>query len=126
VRQDDDLEWLLKQTRGLPRPTFAVLDRARNERDLHAAWRAHVHESGRLGNEMRRLAHGLHPYAPRLLAAVAADEPVYASVPGARTDAIATALRVMRDADLIYQPRPRKWVVADPAVVSHLAASRTP
>jgi hypothetical protein len=122
----EDLEWLLEQTRGLPRPTLATLDRARNGQDVHAAWRVEVHESRRVAEEMRRLAHGLHPYAPRLLAAIAADDRDYASVPGARTDAIASALRLMRDADVIYQPRPRKWLVADPAVVPHLAASSTP
>jgi hypothetical protein len=118
----DQLDWLLEQTRGLPRATFAVLDRATRGADLSAAWRAHVHNSGRVADEVRKLAHGLHPYAPRLLTAIAAEDRVYRSVPEARTDAIAAALRVMRDHDLIYQPRPRRWLVADPALVPHLAA----
>jgi hypothetical protein len=94
--------------------------------DIPAARRTHVHESRRVADEVWRLAHGLHPYAPRLLTATAAGERVYASVPDARTDAIAAALRVMRDYDVIYQPRPRRWLVADAALVPHLAARRAP
>jgi hypothetical protein len=124
--EDDDLFWLLDQSRGLPRVTFAVLDRARKGLDIPSAWRAHVHESGRVAEEVLRLAHGLHPYGPRLLAAVAAGDRVYSSVPEARTDAIAAALRAMRDHDLVYQPRPRRWVIADPALAPHLAAARMP
>lgn len=119
----DELRWLLDQTRGLPRPTLAVLERALSaDVAVHEAWRAHVRESERVAVTARRLVHGLHQYAPRLLTAIAAGDPVYRSVPEARTDAIAAALRAMRDHDVIYQPRRRKWVVADPALVPHLAA----
>jgi hypothetical protein len=31
----------------------------------------------------------------------------------------------MRDHDVIYQPRPRSWVVADPALEPHLAVARS-
>ena len=121
---EEALRWLLDQTRGLPRPTLAVLERAVSaEVDVHDAWRAHVHESERLALTVRRLVHGLHQYAPRLLTAIAAGDPVYRSVPDARTDAIAAALRAMRDHDVIYQPQRRKWVVADPALVPHLAGA---
>jgi hypothetical protein len=108
---------------GLPRVTLAILDRVRPDSDIPAAWRARVNESGRVAHESRRLEYGLHPYAPRLLTAIAADDRVYRSVPEARSDTVAAALRAMRDHDLIYQPRPRRWLVADPALVPHLAAS---
>jgi hypothetical protein len=119
---EQELGWLLEQTRRLPRVTLAVLERFASAADVPTAWRAHVHEAGRVAYEIRRLAHGLHPYAPRLLTAIAAEDRVYRSVPEARSDAVAAALRAMRDHDLIYQPRPRKWLVADPALVPHLAA----
>jgi hypothetical protein len=119
----DDLAWLLKQTRGLPGPTSAVLNRlGRDATDIRAAWALHVAEGRSTAVCVDRLAHGLHPYGPRLLAAIAADKPVYPAVPGARTDAIAAALRVMRDHDLIYQPVRRRWVIANPALVSHFGA----
>lgn len=118
----EELAFLSDQTRRLPRPTFAVLDRMTGGVDLATAWRAHVNESGRAADQARRLAYGLHPYGPRLLAAIAGRERVYRSVPEARTDAIAAALRLMRDHDLIYQPRPRQWVIADPALEPHLAS----
>jgi hypothetical protein len=119
---EQELGWLLAQTRGLPRVTLAVLERLPTAVDVPAGWRAHVHEADRVAHEIRRLVHGLHPYAPQLLTAIAAEDRVYRSVPEARSDTVAAALRAMRDHDLIYQPRPRKWLVADPSLVPHLAA----
>jgi hypothetical protein len=122
----DDLTWLLEQTRGLPRPTLAALARLRIQGpDVRAAWAVQVAEARPTAQWVDRLAHGLHPYGPRLLAAIAGRRPVYPAVPGARTDAIAAALRAMRDHDLIYQPIRRRWVIADPALVSHLASMAT-
>lgn len=123
---DRDFAWLFAQTRGLPRVMLAVLERVGSGITPPAAWQVHVSESERVADEVLRLAYGLHPYGPRLLAAIATEDRVYRSVPEARSDAVATALRVLRDHDLVYQPRPRKWVVADPALVPHLAAARVP
>lgn len=119
----DDMSWLLDQTRGIPRPTVAALERVRRGNDVRTAWAEHVESQRGAVRWIERLAHGLHPYGPRLLAAIAANEAVYPAVPDARTDAIATALRTMRDHDLVYQPVPRRWVIADPALVSHLVAT---
>ena len=111
-----DLEWLVIQTRGLPRPTLAVLERVRGESsDVRSAWAAEVAAARPSAWWVVRLARGLHLYGPRLICAIAANEPVYPSVPGARSDAVAAALKTMRDHDLIYQPAPRRWVIADPA-----------
>jgi hypothetical protein len=123
----DDLAWLLEQTRGLPRPTLAALARLRIQGpDMRAAWAVQVAEARPTAQWVDRLAHGLHPYGPRLLSAIAGNRPVYPAVPGARTDAIAAALRVMRDHDLIYQPIRRRWAISDPALVSHLAPMGMP
>ena len=120
----DDMSWLLDQTRGIARPTVAALERLHGGADdVRTAWADHVESQRGAARWIERLAHGLHPYGPRLLAAIAANDAVYPAVPDARTDAIAAALRVMRDHDLIYQPVPRRWVIADPALVSHLAAA---
>jgi hypothetical protein len=121
----DDIAWLLEQTRSIPRPTLAAVERL-HAGDVRAAWAAHVGAQRGAARWIDRLAHGLHPYGPRLLTAIAGSEPVYPSVPEARTDAIAAALRAMRDHDLIYQPVPRRWVVADPALVPHLIALSRP
>jgi hypothetical protein len=126
-----ELDWLLAQTRGLPRTTLAVLERLspsegeeRTEAELEAAWKAQVRGSRDAALAVRRLVGGIHQLAPRLLRAIASGARVYSSVPEARTDAIAAALRAMRDHDVIYQPRARQWVVADPALVPHLASAR--
>ena len=126
------LGWLLERTRGLPRTTRAVLDLLeptdrdeRTQAELETAWRIYVRCSRSAGAAVRELVRGLHPLAPRLLRAVASGDRVYSSAPGARTDAIAAALRMMRDHDVIYQPGPRRWIIADPALVPHLAARRS-
>jgi hypothetical protein len=119
----EELAWLIQQTRGVARPTLAVLEKLEEgARDLPSAWTSHVGETRDAAAWAERLAGALHPYGPRLLDAIAADRPVYPAVPGARTDAIAAALRAMRDHDLIFQPTRRRWVVADPALAPHLAA----
>ncbi|MEA2406249.1 MAG: hypothetical protein QOE69_368, partial [Thermoleophilaceae bacterium] len=125
------LNWLLRQTRGVPRTTLAVLEQLppsdreeRTQAELEAAWLAHARDAGEAAAAVRGLVRGLHRFAPRLLRAIAAGEPVYPSVPGARPDAIAKALGRMRDHDVIYQPGPRRWLVADPALVPHLASGR--
>lgn len=119
----DDLDWLLVQTRRLPRPTLAVLERLRyGASDVRLAWAADVAAARPAAWWVARLARGLHPYGPRLIGAIAANQPVYPAVPGARSDTVATALKTMRDHDLVYQPAPRRWVIADPALTTHLAA----
>lgn len=118
-----DLEWLVVQTRGLPRPTLAVLERVRDESsDVRSAWAAEVAAARPAAWWVVRLARGLHLYGPRLIGAIAANDPVYPAVPGARSDTVATALKTMRDHDLIYQPAPRRWVIADPALTPHLSS----
>jgi hypothetical protein len=122
VVSPEDMAWVLDHTRGLPRPTLAVLRRMEsNGGDAAAAWAEHVRLALDTALAVDQLAHGLHPYGPRLLGAIAAEVAVYPSVPGARSDAVAAALRILRDYDLIYQPTARRWVIADPALVSHLA-----
>jgi hypothetical protein len=119
----DAVTRLIERTRGLPVPTLAVLARAREHKLSVANALASEIEAARPKAEaVERLAHGLHPYGPRLLAAVAANTPVYPAVPGARTDAIAAALRILRDHDLVYQPSQRRWVIADPTVAPHFAS----
>jgi hypothetical protein len=119
----DQLTWLLQQTRGLPRPTLAVLAKLQEgASDVASAWTRHVAEMRGSAEWAERLARALHPYGPRLLGAIAMDRPVYPAVPTARTDAVASALRTLRDHDLIFQPARRRWVVADPALVPHLSA----
>jgi hypothetical protein len=127
------LPQLLDLTRRHPRPTLAVLSRldpkpARPHgwKEVFSAWSEQVDASHSAAVATVYLVRGLHQFAPRLLTALASGYKVYASVPNARTDAIATALRLMRDHDVVYQPRPRQWLVSNPALVPHLAAARMP
>ena len=121
----DHLSWLLERTRGLVRPTMKTLDEAVDESsttpNVMAAWSWLELSSQQEAELAARLARGFHRFGPRLLAAIAAGQPPYAAVPGARPNAIATALRTLRDNDLIYQPAPRRWLIANPLLESSLA-----
>jgi hypothetical protein len=70
-------------------------------------------------------ARAAHPLGPRLLVAVARGEPPYPAVPDAKPARVAHALRRLRDHDLAYQPEPRTWRLADPALATALRQSAT-
>jgi len=108
-----DLEWLLERADG---NVDAALDAfASDGRNVRRGWRNVVGARGQVVELALSAASAIHPLGPRLLQSVAADRAPYSAVP-AKPARIAHALRILRDADLIYQPAPRLWRLADPAL----------
>jgi hypothetical protein len=120
----NDLEWLLERTRGRPATTIGVLEHQEKRISIRTAWRRAVRANMARAEDVRRLAGALHPYAPELLQAVALGEPPYSAIKGASSQVVARALARLRDLDLIEQPRPRQWQIADPLLSAALALER--
>lgn len=119
-----DLEWLLQRTRGRPRTTIEVLAHPQEAISIQAAWSSVVSANGVRAENIIRLAEALHPYAPGLLEAVALGKPPYGAIEGAPSQRIARTLARLRDLDLIEQPEPRHWEVADPLLGAALIRRR--
>lgn len=113
-----DLRWLTDQTVGNPHVTLEAL---RNDaRNVRRGWRACVDARRVVLDVALDAARAAHPLGPRLLVAVARGEPPYPAVPDAKPARVAHALRRLRDHDLVYQPEPRAWRLADPALAAAL------
>ena len=118
-----DLRWLTDQTLGHPDVTLEAL---RNDaRDVRRGWRACVDARRVVLEVVLDAARAAHPLGPRLLVAVARGEPPYPAVPDAKPARVAHALRRLRDHDLVYQPEPRTWRLADPALAAALRERAT-
>lgn len=108
-----DLEWLLERAEG--NVTVALAAFASGGRDVRRGWRDVVAARDQVVDLALSTAAATHPLGPRLLLSVANDEAPYAAVP-AKPARIAHALRLLRDAELVYQPAPRRWRLVDPAL----------
>ena len=122
----DDLEWLIGRTRGRPATTIGVLDRQNKSTSIKTAWHQAVRANIARADDVRRLAGAVHPYAPRLLQAIARGEAPYGAIEDAPSQRIARALTRLRDLDLIEQPQPRRWEIADPLLAAALALRSPP
>lgn len=113
-----DLGWLTEQTGGNPDITLEAL---RNDaKDVRRGWRACVHARRVVADVVLDAARAAHPLGPRLLVAVARGEPPYPTIPDAKPARVAHALRRLRDHEFVYQPEPRTWRLADPALAAAL------
>jgi hypothetical protein len=121
--QPHDLRWLTDQTFGHPDVTLEAL---RNDaRNVQRGWRACVDARHVVLDVVLDAARAAHPLGPRLLVAVARGEAPYPAVPGAKPARVAHALRRLRDHGLVYQPEPRTWRLADPALAAALRERAT-
>jgi hypothetical protein len=119
----DDLQWLIDQTGGSPDITLEAL---RNDtRNVRRGWRACVAARRAVLDVVLDAARAAHPLGPRLLVAVACGQPPYPAVPDAKPARVAHALRRLRNHELVYQPEPRSWRLADPALAAALRQHRT-
>ena len=112
----EKLNELLRHTRYRTATTLEVLERhaqAGTDRPIAFAWFDAVDARGREARSVLTVARAIHDVAPRLLTALAGDAPPYSHTTE-RTDRVALALRRLRDYDLIEQPEPRRWQIADP------------
>jgi hypothetical protein len=109
-----DLEWLLERTRGRTQTMIETLAAWPTKTSPRNAWRYAARARIPQAEELLRVSGAIHEFAPRLLSAIAADEPPYPAVVGARPNRIAKALSLLHEVDLIEQPRPRRWQIADP------------
>jgi len=117
-----ELDWLLTRTRARAATTLEVLAYTSGESSLADAWQRAVSARAPEAEIVLNLASGLHPYAPALLGAIARGRPPYAAIPGAASQRIARALAKLRDMDLVEQPQPRTWQIADPLLEHALKA----
>lgn len=125
-----DLEWLLTRTRGRVGTTIRALEMMLPNRSPRTAWHIAVRDSRQRAHDTLLLARDLHKYAPALLLAIAQNQKPYAAIPDAksRPAQIALPLRKLHALDIIEQPAPREWQIADPllqhALLSLLNATR--
>jgi hypothetical protein len=108
---------LLRQTRYRTAITLEILERheQRPSPDIGTAWFRAVDARDAEARAVLAVSSNIHELAPRLLVSLARDEPPYARS-SERSDRIALALRRLRENDLIEQPEPRRWQIADPLV----------
>lgn len=64
--------------------------------------------------ELLRVAAAIHELAPRLLLILAHGRAPYSELSHERPGRVSLALRRLREYELIEQPRPRTWQIADP------------
>lgn len=116
-----EVDWLLQSTRGRPRTTLRVLEGATKGMSIRTAWQRVVCDNVVRAGDVLRLSAAIHPYAPRLLYAIAGGRPPYSAIENAPSQRIARTLSRLRDLDLIEQPAPRRWEIADPLLGAAIA-----
>lgn len=115
-----DVDWLLEATRGRTATMLEVLAAWPEGQSPRYAWHYAARSRIPQAEQLLGLGRTLHDYAPRLLTAIAAGDAPYAAIEGARSNRIAKALGLLHDLDLIEQPRPRRWQIADPLLEASL------
>lgn len=109
-----DLDWLLDRTRGRVSTTIRALELMVPNRSPRSAWRLAVRDSRARAHDTLLLAREVHDYASTLLLAIAQNQKPYSAVLGAKPARVALALRKLQAIDIIEQPEPRSWQIADP------------
>ena len=119
--QPSDLEGLMQLTRGRPRTTVGVLADRTPSMSIWTSWNRAVHANLARADDVLRLAAAINAYAPSLLLAIASGRPPYGAITDASSQRVARTLARLRDLDLIEQPAPRRWEIADPLLSAALA-----
>jgi hypothetical protein len=120
--RDEDLLWLLLRTNGQSRATGAILSMTRHaSRDsLWAAreiWEALANGARSRVAEQLSLVRAVTSHGPALLAAIATGRGPYSALRRyASPKQISRALDQLAFNGLIYQPRPRLWLLAQPVL----------
>lgn len=116
-----DVPFILERTLGNAELIAEIVRRGHG--DGRRGWDEAVEARRALAPTFLSAAFAIHQFGPRLLRAIAADEPPYGAVPDGPTARVANALRALRDSDFVYPPRPRRWRLADPAMAAALRGS---
>jgi hypothetical protein len=111
-----ELEWMVDRSRGRVATTINALELVGPERSPRTAWHQAVYRSLPRAHDILALAREIHPYEPALLLAIAEARQPYKTLPEAPSARIALALRKMRSLDILEQPAPRAWQIADPLI----------
>jgi hypothetical protein len=117
-----DIEFLRAVTRGRAESTIEILSFLTPDGSVRSAWLSAVEARRREAESVLNLAAAVHDYAPRLLLTVAGQRAPYRAIPGAPSQRIARALGKLREFELIEQPTPRQWQIADPVLQVALLA----
>ncbi len=117
---DQDLQWLLLRTYGQARTTAQILESTRTL-DRKSPWAAREiwerlaeQAAGRTSAQLT-LARAITPHGPVLLAAIAAGHGPYSALAAhASPKQISRSLAQLAYHGVIYSPRPRLWLLAEP------------
>ncbi len=116
-----DVAFVVERTLGNAELVAEVLSRGKG--DVRRGWAEAVEVRRTVTGTFLNAGFAIHQFGPPLLHAIAADEAPYAAIPDGSSARIANALRALRDNDLIYPPRPRRWRLADPAMAAALSGT---
>jgi hypothetical protein len=118
-----EVEWAVNRTNGQFAEMSQVVEHAsRRGIGLRAAVEEIVDASILRVPRALRTAQALTTLGGRLLRAVALGEQPYPSVPHAAPNRIASALRILQRADLIYSATRGEWRLSDPLLAAAFAA----
>jgi hypothetical protein len=117
--QPADLEWMYERTRGRPRILADVLA-LHSRRSVRTTWQLAVRASRQRLFDLLRLGEAVNSLAPALIEAIASDRAPYAAIEGVGPKRIAHALSRLHELDVLEQPRPRQWQIADPLLQAAL------
>ncbi|MHB8695421.1 MAG: hypothetical protein ACYDHH_29700 [Solirubrobacteraceae bacterium] len=125
--RDQDLIWLLLRTGGQARTTAELLDAARHagpdsEWAARRIWEGCAAEAAARADDQLTLARALTPHGPRLITAIAADRGPYSALARyASPKQISRALAQLAYHAVIYSPRRRHWLLAEPLLQDALS-----
>lgn len=123
----NEVEWLLERTQHLRGPFAEVAATIPSSGGMVAV--AFEFQTSMRATSMEAiltLAQQVTPWGARILAAVARGERPYRAAGSANPSRSAQALRLLQNADLIYQPQPRQWALADPFLAEAIRVASRP
>ncbi len=117
---DEDLLWLLLRTDGQARTTAEILELTRTaDRDAQwvarESWERLAEQAAARMSAQLTLARAITPHGPALIAAIAAGRGPYSALAAhASPKQISRSLSQLAYHGVIYSPRPRLWLLAEP------------